>query len=376
MAEDEKKNIARLEIMPGRVVDDSAEVEVMNFSWSAVSCLKDPTARKHGSDNFLSERIDFTGKNLEEGSFSKENLQGASFSVANLKNINLSGANLKDTDFAGADLSGANLSGADLSGANFSGAKLIGTDFTGAVLKGIKLRDADITDAVLLDMEIDEFSLEELQELIEYLAVHFPHKLNLTKINLTLLDLSKIDLRSVSLRGVDFTGCNMTGVNIAELDLSECIITPEQIAQALGRVPSMEELAKLMAPKPKEKGGKGGAGIDFSEFFHDNKEFGVWNAGSKFSDIGVLIDAGKKVFRHSAQKPEVKDEEILQKIKEDRAKEATSDKEALRLKIEQNKRKELERRKEMHKEVEVNKSPPKYNDKSMERIQNMRGGRD
>ena len=80
---------------------------------------------------------------------------------------------------------------------------------------------------------MDELAIEELQALVEYLAVYYPHKLNLRRINLSLLDLKRIDLRQVSLRGVDFTGLDFTGVNIMELDLSECIITPQQIAQAL-----------------------------------------------------------------------------------------------------------------------------------------------
>ena len=54
------------------------------------------------------------------------------------------------------------------------------------------------------------------------------------------------------MKGVDFTGMDFTGVNIMELDLSECIITPEQIAQALGRIPSVDELKKILAPKKKK----------------------------------------------------------------------------------------------------------------------------
>lgn len=144
-------------------------------------------------------------------------------------------------------------------------------------MKGVKLQEADLEDAILLGIEIDELGIEELQQLIEYLAKYYPHKLNLTKINLTLLDLRSIDLSKVNLRGVDFTGCDLTGVNIMELDLSECIISPEQIAQALGRVPTKDELAKIMVPKKKNKA-KGFEGVDISSIFlGDGKELGVWD---------------------------------------------------------------------------------------------------
>lgn len=153
-----------------------------------------------------------------------------------------------------------------MSGAVLSGSVLLRTNFTGAKMKGVKLQEADLEDAILLGIEIDELGIEELQQLIEYLAKYYPHKLNLTKINLTLLDLRSIDLSKVNLRGVDFTGCDLTGVNIMELDLSECIISPEQIAQALGRVPTKDELAKIMAPKKKNKA-KGFEGVDISSIF-------------------------------------------------------------------------------------------------------------
>lgn len=163
-------------------------------------------------------------------------------------------------------MSDANLSGADLSGAVLSNAVLKHTNFSGAVLNGVVLTDADLDNAILLDITIDAIALEDLQELVEYLAKYAPHKLNLAKMNLTMLNLAKIDLKNLNLRGVDFTGCDFTGVNIMELDLSECIITPQQIAQALGRVPNAEELRRIMAPKVKPKGPKS-QGIDLTDLF-------------------------------------------------------------------------------------------------------------
>ena len=323
-----------------------------NYSWRAVS---QATSADVGRSNFLNS-IDFAGKNLENGKFSRENLQSANFSVANLTGVDFSGADLRGADFSGANLTDANLSGADLSGAVLSGSVLLRTNFTGAKMKGVKLQEADLEDAILLGIEIDELGIEELQQLIEYLAKYYPHKLNLTKINLTLLDLRSIDLSKVNLRGVDFTGCDLTGVNIMELDLSECIISPEQIAQALGRVPTKDELAKIMAPKKKNKA-KGFEGVDISSIFlGDGKELGVWDfINDKGISIETLMKVGKKVFRHGAEKPPVKDEEALKNIKSEQELKVKSHNDELRKVIEERKRKTLEelaaKKKEFHNEV-------------------------
>lgn len=301
-------------------------------SWSAVS-------GQSLLGNAGGGTIDFTGKNLEGGKFAGENLENASFSVANLTGVDFSGCNLKEVDFSGANMSEANLSGADLTGAVLSGTVLKNANFSGAILNGVKLSEADIEGALLLDITIDELGIEELQALIEYLAKYYPHKLNLTKINLTLLDLSKIDLSKVSLRGVDFTGCNFTGVNIVGLDLSECKITPEQIAQALGRVPNAQELAKLLAPKkPQAKK----LNIDLEGLFFGRGQFGVIDT-TKHKGISIeqILKVGKKVFRSGAPKPPVKDSEALDHIRGEREAEVKSHNAELRAAIEARKKEML-----------------------------------
>lgn len=353
--------------------------------WSAVSRGMPSGSEAAPENSLLSEQIDFAGKNLEGGRYAKENFAGANFSVANLSGVDFSGANLRGVDFSGANLSGANLSGADLTGAVLSGSVLSDTNFTGANLSGVKLAEADIQNAILLDIVIDDLGIEELQALIEYLAKYYPHKLNFKLLNLTLLDLSKIDLKNVDLRGVDFTGVDFTGVNIMELDLSETNITPQQIAQALGREPTPLELKQIMAPKKKK--GKEFKGIDFTDLFLGDKEIGIWDATkAKCLDIGKMLEAGKKVFRKSAEKPPVKDSQALEYIKEEREKEAKGHNAELRKIIEERKRQELEARrakklefqqefaKEKAQEV---KTPAKSADRkisreNMERIRNMR----
>lgn len=310
----------------------------------AVKLYFDPTkVSLHGKNT------DFNGKDLKNSNYENADLKDYNFSVSDLSGTNFSGAKLHNVDFSGANLTDVNFSGADLSGAVLSGANLLRTNFTGAVLKGVVLTEANLENAILLDVELDDLGIEELQALIEYMAKYYPERLDLRNLNLTLLDLSKIDLSRVSLRGVDFTGVDFTGVNIMELDLSECNITPEQIAQALGHKPSAAELAKILAPKtPKKKEKKN----NLAEFFYDDgKEFGVWDfTKSKGIDIGDILEAGKKVFRRSAPKPPVKDEEFIEQIKEEKQKSVQSDKERIKEKILKNKEAELNARKEMKKE--------------------------
>ncbi len=316
------------------------------FSWHAVA--QSNTEAPHDLDNFMSNRIEFGGKNLENGKFAHENFENANFSVANLKGVDFSGANLKGVDFSGADLTDADLSGADLTGAVLSNAVLKHTNFTGAILNGVVLTDADLDNAILLDIRIDEIGLEDLQALVEYLAKYAPHKLNLAKMNLTMLNLAKIDLKNVNLRGVDFTGCDFTGVNIMELDLSECIITPAQIAQALGRVPNAEELKRLMAPKPKNKAKQHG-GFDVSSFFlDDGREIGVWdtlkNKGMSAQKLVDMVKAGHKVYRRVVKRPDGNKE--AEKIKAEKENQLSSSTDELHQVLEDNKRALIEKHKQ------------------------------
>lgn len=327
-----------------------------SFEWKAVSRDTDESA----DINFIPEvplpNIDFAAKNLEHGNFANENLRDANFSVSDLTGVDFSGADLRGVDFSGANLTDANLSNADLTGAILSGATLLRTNFTKAKLSGAILTEAYLEDAILLDIEIDDIGIEELQALIEYMAKYYPHKLNLAKINLTLLDISKIDLREVSLRGVDFTGVDFTGVNIMELDLSECIITPEQIAQALGRVPSADELKKILAPKKKKN--KNFNGVDMSNLFlDDGRQFGLIDTiNHKGISIEALLNVGKKVFRHSPEPPPVKEENIVEHIKtEQRSKEnieAKNHNKELRELLEKRRDEERKNRSEKKKEVQ------------------------
>lgn len=293
-------------------------------------------------DDLPSISIDFNGKNLENGEFDHENLRDANFSAANLSGVNFSGSDLRNADFSGADLTNTNLSGANLSGSNFSGAQIIGTNFTGAVLKNVKFTDAFFQDAILIDLDIDDITLEELQQLIEFVAKYYPEKLDLTRINLTMLDLKKIDLTKVSLRGVDFTGVDFTGINIMELDLSECIITPEQIAQALGRVPGQDELKRILAPKRKKS--KAGMQIDLTDLFlNGHKQVGIINvAGFKGMDTEKLVKFTQKAYKFvkGKDKAPIKDEEVMEHIRQQNK----ANKEALRQVIEARKRQELENR--------------------------------
>ena len=281
-----------------------------NFSWQSVSSVTDKRTSYHSLDTFDSA-FNFSGKVLRGGKYAGEQLKDANFSSADLKEVDFKNADLRGADFTAADLSGADLSGANLDGAVFTNAKLIGTNFTGANLCGVTLVNADIQDAILLDVKMDELAIEELQALVEYLAIYYPHKLNLARMNLTMLDFTRLDLSQVNLRGVDFTGVDFTGVNIFEWDLSECIITPEQIAQALGRMPTPLELKKILAPKNRKATRR--FMIDFSAFFDGRGKVGVIDF-TKHPGITIkdLLKIGNQIYSAVIKKPELKDEELFE----------------------------------------------------------------
>ena len=348
MTDDDKLHSIRSKVKSSQdqLKKNSDENSSEGFTWSMVS-------RNDGASGaqFDDDKLRFVGKNLENGKFAKENFAGANFSVANLTGVDFSGANLRGVDFSGANLTGANLCGADLSGAILSGAVLHNTDFSKAKLNGVKLIDADLEDALLLDIEIDALGIEELQALVEHLEKYYPHKLNLAKLNLSLLDFKRIDLRNLNLKGVDFTGVNFAGVSIVGVDLSACKITPEQIAQALGRQPSQDELVKILAPKKKKSDFKG---VDVTSiFFDDGKEFGVWDfTKDKGISIDTLVKVGKKVFSQG-KKPQAKEDAKNPQANEDReVSKIKSHNDELRKIIEERKQKELEARRAMKENIE------------------------
>lgn len=327
----------------------SVQNNTSSFVEKNIAITKDKSEAAYALEN--SNRV-YAAQVFENASFVGQNLDGANFAGASLINADFKNVSLKGVDLSGADLSGADLSGADLSGANLSGAVLKGTKFNGACFNGIQLSEADLDGAFLLDLRIDEIGIEELQELVEFLAKNFPHKLNLSRINLKLLDLKKIDLRQLDLRGVDFTGVDFRGVNIIGLSLRDCIITPEQIAQALGRPPTLAEMQQFYAPRNKDKK-KESRGIDWTDFFlNDGREIGVWDVSkSRGVSIDKIVDAGRKVFRRDVHKPKIKDEEILEQVKSAQKAKSDERKEKVIENIEKNKQAVLEARKERQKEL-------------------------
>lgn len=328
--------------------DEVDEVLNRSESWQAITKQFDKFSEKSDAKGHIVDDIVFSGKMLQGGSFNGENFENADFSGSNMQESSFKNANLQNVNFTGADLSGADFSGANLDGAIFIGAQLIGTNFTGAHMHGVKLQNADLQDAILLDADLDNLSIEELQELVEYLAKYYPYKLNLTRLNLTLLDLKRIDLTQVNLRGVDFTGCDFTGVNIFELDLSECVISPAQIEQAIGHVPTALELKKILAPKNKKRNKSNMKGIDFEDFFSGG------NGGFELDTTRIGIDVkniaktGKEILKSFHKKDS--DEKIIEKFGNEKVNHQTEKKdsnvEELRKTIEQHKREVLERRQE------------------------------
>ncbi len=304
-------------VLAGEAGDEEIDKKLYEFSHSSrlIADEINKYDEEHGHPRGQNQGPRYIGQSLIGNDFEGADLVEADFSATNLQDANFKNAKLSGADFSGADLSGADLSGADLSDCIFAGATLKGTNFTGANMEGVILRDADLEDAILMDIQIDELGIEELQALVEYLAMYYPHKLNLLRINLSLLDLRRINLKNVSLKGVDFTGVDFTGVDISGLDLSECIITPYQISQALGRVPDADELKRILSPKKKNKKAKPFY-IDFSEFL-SNGHFTGWIDLTKGSiSTDQLVKAFLKVKGAISKKPVEKDEVIFEKAKE------------------------------------------------------------
>ncbi len=341
--------------LKGEAKEGEIEEKLYKFShsWRAISDEIEKYDNVNGRRRGLFDGEYHVGENMMGANYSGADLSRADFSAANLQDANFSGAKLVGVDFTGADLSGADLSNADLTDSIFAGASLRGANFTGANMEGVILRDADIEDAILIDINMDELAIEELQALVEYLAIYYPHKLNLRRINLSLLDLKRIDLRRVSLRGVDFRGVDFTGVNIMELDLSECIITPEQIAQALGRVPNAEELRKILAPKKKKKAK--GFYIDFSEFLSNGHFTGWIDLTKKSISTDKIVSAFLKMKVALVGKEEEKDEVIFEKAKEFHANRLEEERRAYN---EEQKKNIEERKQKMLQEQHVEPDPP------------------
>lgn len=316
-------------VLAGEADSEEIDRKLYEFTHSS-SLIADEISKydeEHGRPRVQCNGPLHVGQSLIGSDFEGANLVGADFSGATLQDSNFRNAKLSGADFSGADLSGSDLSGADLSDCIFAGATLKGANFTGANMEGVILRDADLEDAILMDIQIDELGIEELQALVEYLALYYPHKLNLLRINLSLLDLRRINLKNVSLKGVDFTGVDFTGVDISGLDLSECIITPYQISQALGRMPDADELKRILAPKKKNKKGKPFY-IDFSEFL-SNGHFTGWIDLTKGSiSTDQLVKAFLKVKGAITKKPVEKDDVIFEKAKEFYAERVESERKA------------------------------------------------
>lgn len=288
----------------------------------------------------------FDGQVLENASFVGQTLESQSFRGASLINADFSGVSLKNIDFSGADLSGADFSNANLEGVDLSGAILRGTKFAHSRLDNVKFNGADLDQADLSDINPNDLSLEDLQALIEYLAKYFPHKLNFALLNLRLLDLTRIDLSKCDLRGADFTGIDFTGVSLIGVNLSECVITPQQIAQALGHPPTQQELMQLFPPRDKERS-KSSGGIDWSDFFFNDREIGVWDVSKdRGLSIESLIKTGRKVFRHRTDKPQLKEHDSQEPNDSEGKSQAEIDKEKVLENIEKNRQAVLEARKE------------------------------
>ena len=161
------------------------------------------------------------------------------------------------------------------------------------------------------------------------------------------MDLKRIDLTQVNLRGVDFTGCDFSGVNIYELDLSGCVISPAQIEQAIGHIPTALELKKILAPKKKSIKSKQ-MGIDFEDFFTGGRGGFDLDTTKMSLDVSGLYKKGKNFVKSFTR--DASDNKIIENFDKEKSEHKTDKKESnideLRKTIEEHKREVLERRQE------------------------------
>lgn len=94
-------------------------------------------------------RVDFSGRDLTDSSFTKTNLRFSNLSHSNLQGVSFFGASLESANLEGANLTNATLDTARLTDANLTNAVLEGayafnTLFNGAVITGADFTDVEI----------------------------------------------------------------------------------------------------------------------------------------------------------------------------------------------------------------------------------------
>ena len=164
-------------------------------------------------------------------------------------------------------------------------------------------------------------------------------------------------------------------LNIFELDLSECLISPEQIAQAIGHMPTPDELAKILAPKKKNKKDKM-KGIDFGDLFDSRGGFD-WDTTKSGSDMKKMFKTGQEIIK-SFQKggKNDKEDDKTQTLEKENNKSKKNDVDELRKSIEEHKRQVLEQRKEQQQQEQQQSEreniKEKINEAKMQVINNSR----
>lgn len=92
---------------------------------------------------------DFSGRDLNDASFTKSNVREADFHDASLVGVSFFGANLESANLAGADLRGAILDSARMTNANLEGARLEGAYAFATLFGGASIVGADFTDVLM-----------------------------------------------------------------------------------------------------------------------------------------------------------------------------------------------------------------------------------
>jgi uncharacterized protein YjbI with pentapeptide repeats/beta-lactamase regulating signal transducer with metallopeptidase domain len=155
-----------------------------------VPAARQPGGRGDASDQAM--RCN-SGCDLSDKDFSGKNLDNSSFSGSDLSNVNFRNASLRNAGFEGSTLDGAQFRGANLAGARFNGASIDGVHFEGANLQGASFQGTDLTSA------------------------HFD---NAAIRNILASGCSGCDLSGIDARGIDLSGLEISGTNLSDANLS------------------------------------------------------------------------------------------------------------------------------------------------------------
>ena len=187
--------------------------------------IEDATTKKGLLPSVGERTQNFSGRDLDCGTFDLADLRRTDFSAARMIGVILLGARLQGASLRQAQLQGAYLNAAELQGADLGFAELQGADLghfrllsatqlQGAVLYGAQLQGADLGDAQLQGADLTAADL-----LGANLSGAQLHGANLLSAHLQGADLTFSELQGANLLGAELQGADLSGAQFQGADL-------------------------------------------------------------------------------------------------------------------------------------------------------------